>query len=961
MPYNYSEEENKILKFWQDEKIFEKSLEQTKNKKPFVFFDGPPFATGTPHYGHLLQSVVKDAIPRYKTMQGFYVERQWGWDCHGLPIENIVEKNLGTKSKKDIVAMGVKKFNDLCREQIFTFIHEWETVIPRFGRWADMAKPYRTMDFEYMQSEWWAFKELYKKGLIYEDYRSMHICPRCETTLSQGEVAEGYKDIKDLSATLKFKVKNPEKYGFTGVMYFLAWTTTPWTLPGNVALAVGEKISYVLAECEGSKFILAKERLSDVFGDKEYKIEKECLGKDLLGVEYEPLFGNYIKDTNLKNRENGWKVYTADFVTTEDGTGIVHIAPAFGADDMALGKKENLPFVQHVKMDGTFKEEMGEFAGLDLKPRAKDKPEEIREADLTMVKHLEEKGLLFASEKYTHSYPHCWRCDTALLNYATSSWFVAVEKIKPTLLKTAKKINWSPAHIKEGRFGQWLEGARDWSISRQRFWANTIPVWRCEKCKKELVFASAEELEKASGLKVSDLHKDVVDEVFFDCECGGKTKRVPDVLDTWFDSGSMSFATLHYPVENKNNLKKTVPADFIGEGQDHTRAWFYYMHVLAGALFGTEAFKNCIVTGIVLAEDGKKMSKKLKNYPDPTEVMEKYGADAMRFYLLSSPVVQAENISFSEKGVDEVAKKNISRLYNVLSFYQLYADGTSASDKSKNLLDVWIISRLNELIKDITEGYEAYRTDYATRPLTDFIDEFSVWYLRRSRDRFKENGDDKKDALATLRYVLHNVSLIMAPSMPFFAEFIYKQVRAEDMPESVHLCNWPEISKKKINKDLEEKMAEVRSLVNLALAERIVKSIKVKQPLSSLKVKNIKSKIKGETKLLDLIKDEVNVKEIIFDESVSNEVELDTNITEALEEEGLMREIIRAVQAERKEQNLVPQDKISVELFVPEKEKLIIEKNKEFLLKEFRATEIFAKDQEDKNIKYLVKINKTIK
>lgn len=924
MPYNYSEEEKKILTFWQENKIFEKSLEQTKSKKPFVFFDGPPFATGTPHYGHLLQSAIKDVIPRYKTMQGFYVERQWGWDCHGLPIENIVEKELGTKSKKEIAAMGVKKFNDLCRDKIFTFINEWEEIIPRFGRWADMAHPYRTMDFEYMQQEWWAFKELYKKGLIYEDYRSMHICPRCETTLSQGEVAEGYKDIKDLSATLKFKVKNPEKHGLPENTYFLAWTTTPWTLPGNVALAVGEKIKYGLVKSENEKYILAEPRLSEVFKDRECKIEKEFLGKDLVGIEYEPLFDNYIKEG---------KVYIADFVTTEDGTGIVHIAPAFGADDMALGKKENLPFVQHVKMDGTFKDEMKDFAGLDLKPRAKDKPEEIREADLKILKYLENKNLLFNSEKYTHSYPHCWRCDTALLNYATSSWFVAVEKIKPALLKTAKKINWIPEHIKQGRFGQWLEGARDWSISRQRFWANTIPVWRCDKCKKEIVFGSAEELKKVSGTEVKDLHKDIVDEVIFDCKCGGRMKRVPDVLDTWFDSGSVPFAT-----------KRPIPADFIGEAQDQTRAWFYYQHVLVGALFGKESFKNCIVTGIVLAEDGKKMSKKLKNYPDPVNVMEKYGADAMRFYMLSSPAVMAENLSFSEKGVAEIANKNIGRLYNVLSFYQLYEDETPASDNSQNILDKWILSRLNNLIKEITEGYESYYLDAATRPLIDFIDDFSVWYLRRSRERFKENNQDKKDALATLRFVLEKVSLLIAPAMPFFAEYIFKAVNKNE--ESVHLMPWPKAETKKINKELILEMQETRDIVTLALAMRVEKQIKVKQPLALLKIKNEKSKIKNNEELLDLIKDEINVKEIIFDSNIEKEVELDTNITEELREEGMMREIVRAVQAERKNQNLVPQDKISVELFLPETERKIVEKNREFFMKEFRATEILLKDED---------------
>lgn len=954
--FNYPQEEEKILEFWKEKKIFEKSLEQTKNpkkgklaspkggRKDFVFYDGPPFATGTPHYGHLLQSVIKDAIPRYKTMQGFYVERQWGWDCHGLPIENIVEKELGTKSKKEIIQMGVKKFNDLCREKIFTFIKEWETMIPRFGRWADMARPYRTMDFEYMQKEWWAFKELYKKGLIYEDYRSMHICPRCETTLSQGEVAEGYKNIKDLSVTVKLKVKNPKKHNLPENTFILAWTTTPWTLPGNVALAVGEKIKYVLVKNGSENYIVAKERAKTIFENKieNFGLEnigKEFLGSDLVGLEYEPLFDYYAKDENLKNRENGWKVYSADFVTAEDGTGIAHEAPTFGADDWSLLKKVNLPFVQHVKMDGTFKPENGEFAGLNLKLRAKNKPEEIREADLTMVKHLEEKGLVFAYEKYEHSYPHCWRCDTALLNYATSSWFVAVEKIKPELLKTAEKINWSPAHIKEGRFGQWLEGARDWSISRQRFWANTIPVWRCDKCKKEMVFASAQELEKESGVKVTDLHKDIVDQVIFDCACGGKINRVPDVLDTWFDSGSVPFAT-----------NRELPADFIGEAQDQTRAWFYYMHVLAGALFKKHAFKNCIVTGIVLAEDGKKMAKKLKNYPDPRDMINKYGADAMRFFMLSSSVVQAENLSFSEKGVDEIVKKNISRLSNVLSFYQLYQNQTPASNKSKNILDLWILSRLNQLIEAITNGYENYRVDLATRPIVDFIDDFSVWYLRRSRDRFKEDNTDKKDALSTLRFVLENFALVIAPAMPFFAEHIFSAVKENHSPESVHLCAWPKAGK--INKKLLSQMQEARDIVAKALAERVVKGIKIKQPLALLKVKNQKSKLNNE--LLDLIKDEVNVKEIIFDEKVIGEVELDTNITKELKEEGMIREIVRAVQGQRKEQNLIPTDKISVKLSVPEYEKNIIEKNKELLLKEFRAIEITA----ELGTEFKVQINK---
>ena len=890
--------EEAVLAFWNEHKIFEKSLAKDALRGDFVFYDGPPFATGTPHYGHLLQSAIKDAIPRYKTMRGYRVARQWGWDCHGLPIENIVEKEIGSKSKKDILAMGVKAFNDKCREQIFTFIHEWERIIPRFGRWADMKRPYATMDFEYMQSEWWAFKTLHKKGLVYEDYRSMHICPRCETTLSQGEVSEGYKDVKDLSATVKFKVKNPEKHGLPENTYLLAWTTTPWTLAGNVALAVGQDINYSLTEREGTSVI--QKAIED---GGEPSILK---GSKLVGVEYEPLFDYYQKDENLKNRENGWKVYAADFVTTDTGTGIVHIAPAFGADDMKLGKEKNLPFVQHVKMDGTFAPETGEFAGLDLKPRAKDKPEEIREADLTIVRALGDK--VFSTEKYSHSYPHCWRCDTALLNYATSSWFVAVERLKPTLLETAKNINWSPAHIKEGRFGQWLEGARDWSISRQRFWANTIPVWRCESCKKYDVFGSAAELEKASGVQVTDLHKDVVDEITVPCACGGTGRRVPDVLDTWFDSGSVPFATKSYGESQATAGEKLAPADFIGEAQDQTRAWFYYQHVLAGALFGAEAFKNCVVTGIVLAEDGKKMSKKLKNYPDPSEMIDTYGADAMRLYMLSSPVVRAESLSFSEKEVGELSRKVFGRLANVYEFYALYRQELQIETVSdeKAALDGWIIDRLVETLKEVTMGLENYQLDVAARPLDKFVDDLSTWYLRRSREIIK-NSEDGGRSVAVLGFVLMETAKMMAPFAPFFADWLWRNLRRDDWVESVHLLSWNEaLLAHPVNIERIAQMQEVRNVVSLALEARARSKIPVRQPLARLGLVSGGKEFAPE--LIELIKDEVNVKDVARIAGLPEGfvVELDTTITPELREEGMVREIIRAIQAARKEAGMQP-------------------------------------------------------
>lgn len=925
--------EEKVLAFWDERGIFKKSLEKHAPKGDYIFYDGPPFATGLPHYGHIVASVIKDAVPRFWTMRGYHVPRKWGWDCHGLPIENIVEKELGFKHKKDILEMGVAKFNERCREQVLTYAGAWEKIIPRIGRWADMKNAYRTMDKPFMESVWWVFKELWDKGLVYEDYRSMHVCPRCETTLSQQEVSEGYKDVKDIAVTVKFKLKNPEKIGLNGDVYMLAWTTTPWTLPGNVALAVGEGITYQLMQDQSNSemYVLAKERndLSIYKTNQNLAIlDKEFLGEDLVGLEYEPPFDYYINDKNLKNRENGWKVYAADFVTTDTGTGIAHEAPAFGADDWELLKKVNLPFVQHVAADGTMKPEVKDFAGLEVKPRSDDDRVRLG-TDIAVLKYLQEHGTFFSKENITHSYPHCWRCDTPLLNYATSSWFVKIEEQKKNILKNARPINWSPEHIKGGRWGKWLEGARDWSISRQRFWASVIPLWRCEKCKKERVFGSAAELEEASGKKIDDLHKHIVDEITFPCEkCGGQMHRIPDVLDTWFDSGSMPYGERHYPFEAKEKFDQDFPAQFIAEGLDQTRAWFYYMHILATSIFNTNAFQNVIVNGIVLAEDGKKMSKKLKNYPDPMDVVQKYGADALRFYLLSSPVMQAENLSFSEKGVDEIMKKNIGRLNNVLAFYQLYANETPRDWKSEHVLDRWILLRLDELVRMVTKEFEAYRLDNATRPLTDFIDDLSTWYLRRSRERFKEDGERRKAALATLRYVLVDLAKVTAPSMPFFAEHLFQAVREGEDEESVHLASWPEpratanfLQKMFRGKDTTlDDMASARAIVSKALEARAIAKVKVRQPLAML---TIPLSIRLSPEYLDTIAEEVNVKEIVFGDAI----ELDTNITPQLRDEGVVRDTIRLVQDARKDAKLHHSDYGEVSVQVSAANKLIVEKH----------------------------------
>ncbi len=909
--------EEATLAFWQREKIFEKSLAKETPKGDYIFYDGPPFATGTPHYGHIVASVIKDVVPRYFTMRGYHVPRKWGWDCHGLPIENIVEKELGFKHKKDIKAYGVAKFNELCRERVLTYVDEWKKSIPRIGRWADMEDAYRTMDKPFMESVWWVFKQIYDKGLVYEDYRSMHICPRCETTLSQQEVAEGYKDVKDIAVTVKFKLKHPERLGLKGDVYMLAWTTTPWTLPGNVALAVGKDIAYAAYRIpdHSGTYLMARDRAATVAPTATAE-GGQWQGSSLVGLEYVPPFDYYVNDATLKDRENGWKVYAADFVTDADGTGIAHEAPAFGADDWELLKQVNLPFVQHVNYDGTMKAQARDFAGKDVKPRSEDDSVRLG-TDIAVIKHLQEHGAFFAKENITHAYPHCWRCDTPLLNYATSSWFVSVTDIKGNLLKNAKHINWSPAHIKEGRWGKWLEGARDWSISRQRFWASVIPIWKCETCKEIRVFGSAAELEAASGTAVTDLHKHIIDEVTVPCSCGGTMRRIPDVLDTWFDSGSMPYGERHYPFENKERFDKSFPAQFIAEGIDQTRAWFYYLHVLAGALFKKNAFQNVIVNGIVLAEDGKKMSKRLQNYPDPMAIVERYGADALRLYLLSSPVMQAENLAFSEAGVDEVAKKNIGRLTNVLAFYKLYEDGTPRAATSETVLDRWILARLAQFIEQTTAGYERYELDAATRPIAAFVDDLSAWYVRRSRDRFKEEGADAVAARATLRYVLYTFATAIAPAMPFIAEELYQGVREESDPESVHLAAWPSSAKategtarwfKRLvgNGDdaLLEHMSRTRALASDALQLRQRAGIKVRQPLAKLAIPEA---LPDEFKAI--LADEVNVKHVSTGQAT---VELDTALTPQLIREGDDREMARAVADARKSERLMPKDAVDV-------------------------------------------------
>jgi isoleucyl-tRNA synthetase len=920
MAYDASKHEKEVLAFWDKEKIFERSVEERSKDAPYVFYDGPPFATGLPHYGHIVASVMKDVVPRYWTMKGKRVERVWGWDCHGLPIENIVEKELGTKSKQDIEAMGVAKFNELCRSKVLSYVSDWEKTMHRLGRWVDMKNAYRTMDKGYMESVWWVFSELWDKGFVYKGYRPMHICPRCETTLSQQEVSEGYKDIKDLSVTAQFKVtkSKSEVLSLDSDVYILAWTTTPWTLPGNVLLAVGADLEYSLVKLDGVHYVVAKELIMANFDGKEFEVVANFKGKELVGAEYEPLFPYYAES------ENSFRVVAADFVTTEDGTGVVHIAPGFGTDDYALSRKEGVPFVQHLGMDGKFHAEVTDFAGMHVKPS-----DDHMKTDIEIIKYLAHNGTLFAKKKYEHSYPHCWRCDTPLLNYATSSWFVDVTKVKQNALTQAEKINWSPAHIKEGRFGKWLEGARDWSISRQRFWASVIPVWECAACpeeKKYRVFGSASDLETASGQAVDDLHKHVVDEIVISCEhCSGDMRRVPDVLDTWFDSGSMPYAQIHYPFENKEIFEAGFPAEFIAEGQDQTRAWFYYLHILSTAIKGTPAYKNVIVNGIVLAEDGKKMSKKLQNYPDPMKVLEQYGADALRYYLASSPVMHAESLNFSEVGVREAYNKTVNSIANVLAFYEMYVGNgkLEIGSTATHVLDKWVLARLQVLVRDVTENMEAYQLAEAARPILDFISDLSQWYVRRSRDRFKglTGEEDKAAALATLRHVLFVFSKVTAPFMPFMAEKIFLVVKPDGAADSVHLEMWPEVDDTFVDDAVLTEMETTRKVVEMGMSLRKESGNKVRQPLGELQILGVTLQFA----LLVVAAEELNIKSVVLGESAPADGEhvikkedgditlfLNTEITDDLKKEGLSRELVRAINMLRKDQGLTIDDVATV-------------------------------------------------
>lgn len=907
MHKNHTEVEQDLLEYWERHKIFERSVAERPEDKQYTFYDGPPFATGLPHYGHIVASVMKDVVPRFWTMRGYRVERRWGWDCHGLPIENLVEKKFDLKSKKDIEEYGIAQFNESCESLVLTYADEWKKVIRRLGRWVDMENDYKTMDLPFMESIWWVFKSLWDKGLIYEGRKPMHICPRCETTLSNFEVAQGYVDVTDISVVVAVELTSGVHKG----AHLLVWTTTPWTLPGNVLLAVKPDMTYVRVAIEGKDFIVGKELAEKVLKGKEYTVVSELPASELVDSTYEPIFPFFAE------HENAFRVVTAAFVTDTDGTGVVHIAPAYGEDDMRLGEELGVKPIVHVRMNGQFVPEVGDALagqGYDVKNVPVKAKGEHTKVDIEIIKALAHRGKLFAKEKIEHSYPHCWRCDTPLLNFATSSWFVRVSDMRSDLVATNEKVNWVPDNMKQGRFGKWLEGARDWAISRSRFWGTPLPVWRAEDG-EVLVIGSVSELAKLSGQEVSNLHKHIVDHIVI--EKDGKTfHRIPEVLDCWFESGSMPYAQLHYPFEHQDDFAGRFPAQFIAEGQDQTRGWFYTLHVLSNALFGKPAFENVIVNGIVLAEDGKKMSKRLNNYPDPMAVMEKYGADAVRYYLMSTPVVRAENLRFSESGVDEVSKKFINILRNVQAFYALYAehdDGLRPAGTT-HVLDRWIVARLNETLVAQTKAMEAYELADAARVLQSFVTDLSTWYIRRSRDRMKAPGDDRADALATMRTVLTTFSEMLAPFMPFLAESMYMSVASAAEGDSVHLQSWPAslLLSKEESEEVLAKMGEARAIVSRVMETREQAGRAVKQALAGMTISLPSGEMAEE--YIAVILDEVNVKQALVKKG-DLAVEVDLILTPELVREGMAREVTRRVNGLRKEAGLTIADRIDLNIW----------------------------------------------
>ncbi len=846
---SFPQREEAVLEFWQKLDIFRRSVEGRKGEPLFSFYDGPPFATGLPHYGHLLAGTIKDAVARYKTMEGFCVPRRLGWDCHGLPVENEIEKGKELSGSAAIEKFGIANFNEECRSIVLRYSGEWKKTISRFGRWVDFDQVYRTMDVSFMESVWWVFKELYNQDLIYEGFKVMPFSTKLGTPLSNFEANLNYKDVDDPSLVIAFELeKEPNTF-------FLAWTTTPWTLPSNLALIAGGEIDYVKVQApNGKKYILAEARYPTYFKEGGDVVER-FKGIDLKDMRYKPLFPFFSE----RAQEGAFRMILDDFVSVEDGTGIVHAAPAFGEMDFFACKREGIELVCPVDANGMFTDEMPLCKG-----------QYVKDADKEIIKALKQQGSVFYQGTIRHRYPFCWRSDTPLIYKAVSTWFVAVEKIKDRLLQANDEIDWMPAHIKEGRFGKWLENARDWAISRNRYWGTPIPIWRNldGEC---LVIGSIEELEALTGQKVEDLHRHFIDHL--EITVNQKVyRRISEVFDCWFESGSMPYAQNHYPFENRDLFEKTFPADFIAEGLDQTRGWFYTLTVLAAALFRKPAFKHVIVNGIILAEDGNKMSKKLKNYPDPEVIIQRFGADAVRLYMLNSPAMKADDFRFSEKGVEHVLRQVLIPLWNSFVFLSTYAKiyhwkPSSLNKKPVALIDRWMLSRTQKLIQDVESSMDRYDLNGAVEPLVGFVDQLTNWYIRRSRSRFwaDEDTEDRREAFSTLYSVLLDVVKVAAPFIPFLTETIYQELKEAGSSESVHLCDFPSYLESLRDEELEKEVEAAGAAVSLGHSLRKEYKMKVRQPLSKAHLITSNARLLHSLeKQTALIADELNVKTIEF-------------------------------------------------------------------------------------------------
>lgn len=893
----FSKEEEKILSFWKENKIFEQSVSQRPLSKLYTFYDGPPFATGLPHYGHLLAGIIKDIIPRYWTMKGYHIERRFGWDCHGLPIEYEIDKTLGISGAAGVKEFGIKKYNEECRSIVLRYTNEWEKTVERIGRWIDFRNDYKTMDASFMESVWWVFKQLWDKGLIYKGYRVMPYSTAVATPLSNFEASSNYKEVQDPAITVKFKVVGEDN------TFFLAWTTTPWTLPSNLALAVGPELDYVKIRVHktGEQLYLGAARVAAYFKkEDEYEIVQTFKGKDLEGKKYEPLFDYFLLNNNDKNEfkisdrtkitlpstnelyTDRFSVLLADYVSVADGTGIVHQAPAFGEDDFNVCKKHKVGLVLPVDEDGKFTKDVPDFAG-----------RHVKEADKDIIAKLKAEGKLFRHDTINHNYPFCWRSDTPLIYRAVSAWFVNVEKIKDRLMANNKDTHWVPENLRDGRFGNWLENARDWNISRNRFWGNPLPIWenserKDDDPKKYLCFGNIADLEKFTGTKITDIHREHLDDlVVADDELGqGFYKRVPEVLDCWFESGSMPYAQNHYPFENKSLFEQGFPADFIAEGLDQTRGWFYTLSVLGTALFDKIPFKNVVVNGMLLAEDGKKMSKRLKNYPDPTYIIDTYGADALRLYMIQSPAVRAEELRFAENGVKEIVRRILLKWWNSYSFFISYATidkwapvGVDRIDPqgTPNILDAWIMSRLQSLLANTEKEMALYHLYNVVPALLDFIEDLTNVYIRLNRKRFwgEDNSADKNAAYQTLYTVLFTMTKVMAPFTPFLSELMFENLKGKDAKQSVHLEDFPISNQELIRTDLEESVAIMNRVILMVRNIREKQNIKVKIPLKKIAIIHRDTTLLEHIRILeDYVREELNVYTVEYLTNESDFVEL---------------------------------------------------------------------------------------